>query len=59
MKMYFKKQADEAVMLISETGEKLWLFTSMADAVKSCREFQCQNDPVYADNNDPHYLHQA
>ena len=59
MKMYFKEHANNAVTLISETGEDLWHFTSMADAVKACREYHCVNEQVYIESNDPAYLKQA
>ena len=59
MKMYFKEQADMGVTLISETGENLWQFTSMADAIKTCREFHCLNGYTLSESNDPTYLQQA
>lgn len=59
MKMYFKEQADNAVTLTSETGEDLWQFTNMADAIKTCREFHCLNEQIYIESNEPTYLKQA
>lgn len=59
MKMYFKEQADNGVTLKSETGEDLWQFTSMADAIKSCREFNCLSYQIYQESNDTTYLQQA
>jgi len=59
MKMYFKEQPDHAVTLTSETGEDLWQFTSMADAIRACREFQCLNEQIYIESNDPNYQKQA
>ena len=59
MKMYFTEQANQCVTLTSETGEYLWQFTSMADAVKTCREFQCLNEQALIESNEPIYLQQA
>jgi hypothetical protein len=59
MKMYFKEDANMSVTLTSETGEDLWQFTSMADAIKTCREFYCFNGQVFSESNDPAYLQQA
>jgi len=59
MKMYFKEHLDKAVTLTSESGEDLWRFTSMADAIKTCREFQCLNEQVLVESNEPNYLQQA
>ena len=39
--MYFEEQIDHGVTLISDTGERLWQFSSMTEALKTCREFLC------------------
>lgn len=59
MKMYFREQADNSVTLTSETGETLWQFTCMADALKTCREFHCLDGQIFNESNDPCYLQQA
>jgi|GEM_PF-4672194 len=59
MKMHFREQADYGVTLTSETGETLWQFTCMADALKTCREFYCHDIQISNESNDPGYLQQA
>jgi hypothetical protein len=39
--MYFEEQTDHGVTLISASGERLWQFTSLAEALKTCHDFLC------------------
>ncbi len=39
MKLYIKEAANLNVILISETGEELWQFNDLSEAMKTCREF--------------------
>jgi len=45
--MYFEEQNDLGVTLLSASGERLWQFTSLTEALKTCHDFLClDNLPV-------------
>lgn len=50
--MYFEEQIDHGVTLVSASGERLWQFSSMTDALKTCRDFLCLGNFTVAEDDD-------
>jgi len=57
--MYFEEQVDHGVILISDSGERLWQFTSMAEALKTCRDFLCLGNLPVVEHIDAENQQQA
>jgi hypothetical protein len=57
--MYFEEQIDHGVTLISDSGERLWQFSSMTEALKTCRDFFCPGNFTVAVDDDRQYQQEA
>lgn len=57
--MYFEEQIDHGVTLISDSGERLWQFSSMTEALKTCRDFFCPGNFTVVVDDDRQYQQEA
>ena len=57
--MYFEEQIDQGVTLVSDSGEHLWQFGSMTEALKTCRDFFCPGNFTVVVNDDSKYPQEA
>jgi len=53
--MYIEQQLDHGVTLISDSGERLWQFGSMTEALKTCRDLFCLGNFTVVVDDDTKY----
>ena len=57
--MYFEEQIYHAVTLISDSGERLWQFGSMTEALKTCRDLLSLGNCSVIEHDDTKYQQEA
>ena len=57
--MYFEEQIDHGVTLISDSGERLWQFSCMTEALKTCRDFLSLGNFSVIEHDETKYQQEA